>query len=441
MRKWIIMATILFSTELQADTTIKPPNILMISIDSLRADHLGCYGYSRDTSPNIDRLAKEGILFSQAISPSSWTLPVHMSVFTSLYPGVHGVINTDKRLSRNAVTLTQVLKGAGYHTSGFVSVPYTLGAVYGFDKGFDVYDDYTIHFDRELDLFKRHGYYSLGAHNDITSDIVTKLATRWLDRLQQPFFLSVHYDNTAINPVKEEIDLKDIISLYGGEIRHVDRYVGRLLENIRKLGLEQDTIIILFGDHGDEFFEHEGIGHGTTLYDELIHVPLIIKYPGYIPAGKIITEQVSLVDIMPTLLDLAGIKFKDSLQIQGQSLMGLIQDNKIPEKSVYSEIDIKNNQYTGYKSIRTSRYKYIWSPESGKEEFYDLIGDPQELINLINIKPTQAGIVKNEMSNWLEESNRLAKRFKPHDNKPKNKKKEDITREQKEKLKSLGYIQ
>jgi arylsulfatase A-like enzyme len=302
------------------------PNILLISIDSLRADHLGSYGYSRDTSPHIDALASQGARFATAIAPAPWTLPSHITMLTGRHPAAHGVNNTDRRLADEIPTLAEVLRGQGYATAGFVAGPY-LRRDYGYSRGFDLYDDSLVADGRD-------------SHRGTTSpELVANLST-WLAGEREaeqpkPFFAflhiwDVHYDfappppfDTLFDPSYEgvvdgrdigllkssipERDLEHVVALYDGEIRFADRELGVLFAKLRAWGLWNNTIVVLTADHGEEFFEHGKLGHLFHIFDEAIQVPLIVRYPPVIEAGLVLDEQVRLMDIAPTILGLAGI--------------------------------------------------------------------------------------------------------------------------------------
>ncbi len=308
------------------------PNILLISIDSLRRDHVGSYGYQRPTTPHLDKLAREGVRFDAAVSPTSWTLPSHVTLLTALPIRVHQVHVSSQRFTKQVLTLTEVLSQEGYATAGIVRGSY-LDAGYGFAQGFDHYDDYTV---LNRDRTKPDG--------NATSPISLRLANEWLDswaasERPQPFFLFLHtwdvhfpyapphpYDtmfdphyegdivaspymrNRRINPWMDPRDLEHVIALYDGEIRYTDDHLGRLFDSLQRLGVFDDTIIVVTSDHGDEFFEHGKKGHGQNLFDDVLRVPLVMRYPSKIPAGRVVKGQVRLMDVAPTILGLAGIE-------------------------------------------------------------------------------------------------------------------------------------
>jgi hypothetical protein len=314
-------------------TPLRVANVVLISIDSLRADRLGCYGEAHDTSPTIDRLAREGVRFANATSPTSWTLPSHMSMLTGRYLLSHGVISETDRLNQSVPTLAEALRASGLATGGVVSTLF-LHPRYGFARGFDYYDDSSISGITNFDLLRAE-----------PAPEVTRLAINWLRQQQnRRFFLFLHfwdvhmdyippspYDqmfdpgyrgsidgsnfryNPAVNPRMAQRDLDHVLALYDGEIRWVDDHIAKVLAALDEMGVGDRTAVIVTADHGDEFFEHGGKGHGRTLYREVVHVPLIMRIPGVTP-GKVVRMPVSLVDIMPTVLDLVGARAPVGLQ-------------------------------------------------------------------------------------------------------------------------------
>jgi len=300
-------------------------NVVLISIDSLRADHLGCYGNEHDTSPAIDRVARDGVRFANAMSATSWTLPSHMSLLTGRYLLSHGVISQTDQLPTGVPTLAEMLRRDGFSTGGVVSALW-LRPQYGFGRGFDYYDDSSVE--------------GKAWYEELTLEPapnVTNHAVEWLRQQHgRRFFLfvhfwDVHYDYTppapydkmfdpdyqgsvtganfmhskAIRRGMPQRDLQHVLALYDGEVRWVDDHVAKILAALDEIGVSDRTAVIVTADHGDEFFEHGGKGHQRTLYREVVHVPLIMRVPGIEP-GRVVQDPVSLVDVMPTVLDLTG---------------------------------------------------------------------------------------------------------------------------------------
>jgi len=321
---WLLVALAVAGCDAPAPPRFPRANVVLVGIDTLRADHLGCYGYTRPTSPRIDALASESVVFTTAVASAPWTLPSFASILTGLLPSHHrageGTLPYVSALDASHDTLGVVLQRAGYQTASFVSNVW-VGKDVGLDRGFDV-----------------HAF-------DPAPSATVERAITWLSaRTADPFFLFVHvfdpyapytpppqharlftapeYDGpfrTAFPTVWENgvpvmtvdrkwsaADRAQIVSLYDGEIHYADSLVGRLLDKLRALGMIERTIVIIVSDHGEEFFDHGRLGHSHTLYDELLLVPLVIRFPSASHHGRI-TRQVRSMDIFPTVLDAVGL--------------------------------------------------------------------------------------------------------------------------------------
>ena len=348
-------------------------NLLLISIDTLRADHLHCYGYDRDTSPHLDQLAKEGVLFENVTAAAPWTVPSHMSMFTALYPSVHGVVDFTRELGEGVPTLAGCLAESGYVTAAFVTSA-CMNHLFGFNRGFESYDDYTVN--QVVDNVEplKHQVEATGGDWRIaTGHVITNRGTKWLTahaHSNQKFFLFLHYfdchyDYKPPPPYDKKfdpdyngkengsdilqreadilkfisvMDLAHMMALYDGDIAETDENVGKVLQLLQDLGLSEKTLVIVLSDHGEGFLEHGKIRHGNSMYEELLHVPLIMRLPGVIPAGKRVAGNVSHVDLLPTvlgLLDLPGAL----QQVQGIDLSPVILGGEpVPKRLIYSEL-------------------------------------------------------------------------------------------------------
>ena len=380
------------------------PHIFVITVDTLRRDHVGCYGYNKPTTPNIDALAKESCLFENSFANSSWTIPSYMSFFTGLYPGAHRATDYKTALPEHIETLTQVLRRNGYLTGGIVSSP-TLSAQFGFDRGFDYYDDFSIVKGKELNLFEEDDYPTLPFKSE-TSEQVTYLAERWTNRAGdkgKPIFLFLHYFDPhhlylchrpeiscfengrhgvfegKLPSIKEGMDTKDlehIIALYDSEIRYADKHIGLFLDFLKRKRLYHNALIVFFADHGEEFLDHGGNYHGHTLYNELIAVPVMLKLPHQKQHVKV-GYQVSLVDLMPTILDLLDIEKPSGLA--GKSLLeGKEVLQKLPQREIYFETDYKKP----LKALMKGEYKLIRNMQNGSLEAYNTEEDYGEKKNI-----------------------------------------------------------
>jgi arylsulfatase A-like enzyme len=377
-------------------------NVVLISLDSVRQDRLGAYGHvpqyapSVEVTPNMDQLAGEGVVFDQAWSTSSWTLPSHMSAMTGLTDGAHGVVHDYIKVDPKRTTLAEQFKANGYQTAGFYSGPY-LDPKYGFGKGFDFYASGMMSESdvaREMQKFseakaargedpvisemERMSIRDQLSHEDITSPRINEHGLDFLDMAsEEPFFLFLHYfdahydhnpekmeaglgkkfdpsysgnfspDRWYFNPavrvlnpqtrqydrVINERDLGHIMAWYDAEIHWVDRHIGQVVKRLKDLGIYENTIIAIMADHGDEFFEHNNIGHRTTLWTEVCKVPMILRVPGNAAPGKRVKNVMRLYDLAPSLVDLAGLPAMPD--VQGQSVRELMErDNAAPRGMV-----------------------------------------------------------------------------------------------------------
>ncbi|MFH1312553.1 MAG: sulfatase [Candidatus Eisenbacteria bacterium] len=390
-------------------TSERKLNLLIIAVDTLRPDHLGCYGYERNTSPNIDGLAAGGVLFESAVSQSPWTLPSFATTLTSLYPTQHGagfiepgVGSYGRRMRTVFPPLAMVLLKHGYATGAIINAP-ALAVEFGVDRGFEFYDTTPRWVAR-------------------IADGTTADALKWLDENKDvPFFAFVHYfdphldyeppapydtlfdpgyrgrigkifDRETYESLKvglsregdpaADADWNHVRALYDGEIAFTDVAVGDLLKGIEERGLKDNTLIVLLGDHGEEFFEHRGFEHGHTLFDELIKVPLIFSLPGVVPENTKVGEQVRLLDVMPTILDILGITA--TTHLEGVSLEPLItgrgeaEPSKVgllPPKFAYSESMLYGAEK---KSLTAYPWKLIYNTVTGEEMLLNLAADPGE---------------------------------------------------------------
>ena len=372
------------------------PNIVLVSIDTLRADHLRCYGYERDTSPNIDRLAREGVLFRQAISPSSWTLPSHASMLTGLDPSHHGAMRFGNRtpLSRDHQTVAERLWDNGYATAGLTGGGF-VAASFGFDQGFNRYwsenvlgsldDELAANIDRALDwiatlddrpfflflhTYAVHAPYSPPAETNIFVDpsYEGRFKTTFTSREQPTYALGVHdFDAPTLHHIE---------ALYDAGIRHVDEVLGRLIAALERRG---DTCLLVTSDHGEEFNEHGHILHRQPkLYEELVRVPLIVWCPSRYGGGRVIDQPVSTVDVTPTLLEIAGVPLPAGLD--GISLEPTLAGR--PQKFrevIVSEVSRSLIGKPGaVRAVRTGSQKLIVSEPDGAAQLFDLADDPGE---------------------------------------------------------------
>jgi arylsulfatase A-like enzyme len=439
-----------------ADSPQNDINIVLITIDTLRADHLSCYGYERTTSPNIDAIAEKGIVFRNAIAPSSWTAPSMASLFTSVYPVNHGVlhgidykkgetINIQEVFSDELRTLPEILQEKGYGTFGVASNLH-LSEKFGFARGFDYFQclpwvpaqrvNRTVaawqeeikHADKFflwVHYFDPHHFYQ--ARSPWIEDYTSKALTEEL-----AFSKKTWSQLTALIPMLQQNPqaLAHLIALYDSEINFVDSAIGNLFE---ELALDNNTLIIITADHGEEFLDHGGLGHGQSLYQEVIHIPLIVKLP-YREKKEVVNSVVNLVDIMPSVL--YTLKHSAPRQTVGRSFLDergpfFWLKKFLPKKRVaantFAELDIGFKQ----KTIVSAPWKYIYNFQDNTEQLYNLKRDPHELTNLSEGNNKQGERLKQSLLGWAETANTFAPQRTPF----------HLTPEEKKKLKALGYIQ
>ncbi len=416
------------------------PNVILISIDTLRSDHLGTYGHVNDTSPRMDALGAAGAVFEECTSSTSWTLPAHAAMLTGLSDLVHGCTDTDRTLAPSRITIAERLGAVGYETGGFWSGPY-LHPTFGLGQGFDTWVDCTSYAAINNEVAESEGAIEgeevwNRANHDITNPTVLKGATSWLqENGDERFFLFLHlwdchfdfippapYDtmfdpdytgtmtgqdfftNPDVNPGMDPRDLAHLKALYDGEIRWTDDHIGQLLDALEEQGLAENTLVVLTSDHGTAFFEHGQRAHRNGLFDELIHVPLIMRLPTAIPAGTRSSTQVRLIDVVPTILDLVGLPHP--ADVMGRSLRpafgGDLEESVEPAVSELYTLGIEQRSY------RRRDHKLImdWGNPSDVRSFVvDLSNDPGELRPLASasLPVSQAALADRKVGfDWLK---------------------------------------
>jgi len=424
------------------------PNVLLITIDTLRADHLGCYDYPKNTSPNLDALAKQGVRFKNFFAQRGLTWPSLTSIMTALYPLTHGVESNEELLDAVFPTLPEILKEAGYETAAFLTNYFQAP-----NRGFDT----------------KKG----GAVGDLDR-AVTDLALQWLGtRGDDKFFMWLHYKNphAPYHPPQEfrnaeiraytgpfdgswattdsiylnrldlgERDFSHLKNLYDAEIRSTDSYLGEVLAKLDELGVTDNTFIIFSADHGEELYDHNYyFYHGCSVYDGVLRIPLILKFPKVFPPGKVVENLFESVDLMPTILQ--ALKIPPRPTFEGRSFFHVI----------FEEASEEWHQVFGERSrkifvTRTPQWKFIYNPENyhstcvrtkgdmgegfivQAEELYDLVNDLRETNNVVDQYPATADSLREQLLNWAEQNKTVRAPQK-------------LTKEAEERLRALGYIQ
>jgi len=389
----------IFSVAVIVSQAPPPPNVLLITIDTVRADHLGAYGYARAATPVLDRLAREGVRFSDATTQAPLTGPAHAALLTGLYPARIGVRdNATTPVPESVTTAAEIFKARGYRTGGFVGA-FILTAPYGFAQGFDTFDADFPGFSDGLKLqVQRRG------------DAVVDAAVRWLDQgkgsdtiqgvrpftFAEPFFAWVHlYDAHAPYDPPAPFAARFKAAPYDGEIAYVDACIGRLIAALERTGRLDRTLVAVVADHGESLGEHGEQEHGMFLYDEVLRIPWIMRLPARAHAGVTIAEQVRAIDVLPTLTAVAGIPMG---RVDGESVAGLMEGKaRRDPPSSYAETFYPKWHYgwSELKSIRGDRRKYVEAP---KPELYDLRADPAERSNVAAERGTLVAGMAGELA-------------------------------------------
>ena len=462
-------------------------NVIVILVDCLRADHLGCYGYTSNTSPFLDRIARSGITFENCITPSSWTIPSVVSLFTGVYPQQHGVNEFGTVIPKSLFTLQEVMENQGSKTAAFITNDY-LRPHFGYAKGFSRYFDHYLEqsfkeyiasrlfFLNALMYFKNvllypfsvdpggARWWSIGFppfnHQKISAERVTNDVLKWIQiHGDKPFYIYLHYMDvhcpydTIWYPLFDrdiyasQDEKEKLINIYDGRIAYVDQQIKRIWEELIQLNLSDSTLFIITADHGEELYDHEGIGHCTTLYDELIRVPLIMVNPSLPGTGQRVKKQVQLIDLPVTILDFLNLKVPK--EMVGQSLFFLISDPPDLSEPAYAL------SYTtrGRKNLKTGEGRALWEKkvwdqgviltslrvdnewkiidgDDGRTELYNLKEDAKEQNDLREVDRLMVEDLKKK---FMKKVSGL-KSFTPTQEKL------GLTPDTRDRLRALGYL-
>ena len=400
----------------RGDDGAQPP-VILISIDTLRADHLSAYGYSKIHTPHIDSFAQGGTLFTQAEAQVPLTLPSHTSLFTSTYPFENRVEENGERVPAGVVTLASVLKSRGYKTAAFIGSDF-LDRRYGLDGGFDDYDS-------------PFGLGTAGVANPLAMTLrrdgalVLRAARQWLDAHRgQPVFVFVHlFDLHFPYTLPAEVARRQGISRYDAQLQYVDQVMGRFQQQLIESGWWANSLVVVFGDHGEGLGDHRESDHGYFVYESTLHVPLIVHWPGKDRNSRLESDNakiapgistrvsilefpissfkapVGLIDVAPTILDFLRIPAPASFE--GESQLGPLKAGVFARpRAVYSESLYAHDafRWAPLRALRVGKYKYIQAP---KAELYDLDADPREQANLLHKNAAMAAELQNDLAKLL----------------------------------------
>jgi len=438
------------------------PNVVLIMVDTLRADHLSCYGSGAVKTPHIDALAADGLRWVNTFSQASWTRPSVATILTGLYPSSHGAIHKADRLPDRVDTLAEVLGRAGYHTVGFADNA-NISQAFNFQQGFDEYRYLAPDFffgasepAAQLALYsglrlvreRFFAHYVDVHHYYQPAEVVTAEVRRWLDRgaRAEPFFLFAHYmdphDPYFAHPFNGEgyarvahpnpppALTERLHHLYEGEVAYLDEHLGVLLDDLKRRGLYDRTLVVLTADHGEEFREHGGWWHGTTLYDEQIHVPLIVKPAGAHGLAQVRDELATSLDIAPTIV--AAAHAQPAAAMQGHVLP--LDGGAAPAReSTFAEEDLEGNVL---QAVRTRAWKLVTANPGNPrglapEELYDLPRDPGEQRNVVASAPVETDRMRAALGRSVLEA-------RAHAGAPEQ---AGVDAATKARLKALGYTQ
>jgi len=442
------------------DEAKKPPNVVLITLESLRPDHVSFMTGKAKTTPNLDRLARESMVYDDAHSVTSWTLASHASLFTGLYPPAHQTRGPVDRLDDSYETIAEVLAGAGYQTAGVVSGPY-LRPPHNLNQGFELYDD------------SASSAWQGTAHKDVTNPAMLEALQRFVTKQRDPkrpfflfaYFWDPHYDYVPPAPWNERfkppgaeaIDLSGyeendhfhagsspqekayVLSQYDGEIAWTDATLGSFFELLKQRGLWDDTLIIITSDHGEEFFEHGDKGHKNNLFVESVHVPLIVKYPGGRPRGRD-DRLVSLVDLFPTILQATGTE--SNAPRNGVSLR---ERAPSPDRPIFFDlyyVSFDEDEKSETPAIRKQWYavrrgdlKLVSVSDRKLPYLFDVKADPAERHDLVWAPAHRASlqVLARTLEGWHRQMKGLAQRYEAGGA-------ADLSEAARERLRALGYL-
>jgi arylsulfatase A-like enzyme/Tfp pilus assembly protein PilF len=399
----------------------KPWNVLVITLDTTRADHIGAYGYRAALTPTIDRLARDGVMFRNCFTSVPLTLPSHSALFTGRYPIANNVRNNGNYfLPAGETTLAELLRARGYDTRAVIAA-FVLLSKFGVNQGFAVYDD-------SLDSHEMIRNYK----SEIPAEMVHEKFSTWLGQNGgKPFFYWLHFYDPH-SPYRPPLEFAkrfppNPMGQYDGEIAYTDHWVGRVIESLRASGVLEHTLVVISGDHGEGFGEHQEQGHGIFCYDETLKVPLIFYAPKLLAGKRLVTGRVGLVDVMPTVLDLLGAEIPAA--IQGRSFAALLKGRSEEDErtfyfeSLYGREEMNWAPLTG---LLYRNYKYISLPDP---ELYDLGSDRGEKQNLFLRKNIVARDMDRRLAKFVADHSQLGGETR-----------RELSAGDKEQLQALGYI-
>lgn len=453
------------------------PNVLVVTLDTTRADHTSAYGYERRTTPRLEETVAQGVRFEAAYAPMATTLPSHTTMFTGLLPRTHGTLKNGLLVDASLPLLSEILGGAGYQTGAFLS-SFAVSSNFGLNRGFSVYDDDFKDGECKWDVARWEGH-KIDGDFCRRGDLTRKRAEAWLEekgyvppvagdapdkgasvkdtpakqpaKPKDPFYVWIHFfdAHNPYDPPEEQAklfppkgnpptELDREIAKYDAEIHFADQEMGKLFDRLAKAKVLDDTLVIVAGDHGEGLMDHGWMLHGLQIYEEAVRVPFVFRWPSKLPAGKNIPQPVELADMTPTVLELTGIATpKAKNDPEGLSLVAAMNgtatldaDRKVLVQRRFYESDSERGvEVKGSKhGLRVGNWKYIEAKDEDSFELYDLAADPGEKNNLVKDKPHQRSTIASALETTLADT--------PQPPAPRTVSEEDARR-----LEALGYVQ
>jgi len=434
------------------------PNVLLVTLDTTRADHTSAYGYARPTTPRLADLATDGLRFEAAYAPVATTLPSHASMFTGLFPRTHGTLKNGAAVDPNLPLLSETLARAGYHTAAFVS-SFAVSSRFGLQRGFSLYDDDFRDGLCKGDVTHWEGY-AVDGEFCRRGDLTRARAEKWLDEQgylsptspSQPFFVWIHFfdPHNPYDPPPDHAqsfeptsasssELERDIARYDAEIRFADHEMGKLLDRLAEASQLDRTLVIVAGDHGEGLMDHGWMLHGLQIYEEAVRIPLVVRWPGKIPAGTTIVEPVQLVDLTPTVLELTGIAARtghpepDGISLASAMIGSATLDVGRPvllQRRLYASSAERGVAVKGAKyALRVGDWKYIEARDEGTFELYDLTCDPKERNNVADELPERRAALEAQLRAQLSSTRPASSTMQP------------VSAEDTRRLEALGYVQ
>jgi len=451
--------------ELAVTAPARRPNVLIVTLDTTRADHTSAYGYARPTTPRLEQTVAQGVRFDAAYAPMATTLPSHTTMFTGLLPRTHGTLKNGLPVDPSLPLLSEILGKEGYRTGAFLS-SFAVSSRFGLQRGFTVYDDDFKDGECKWEVDRWEGH-KLDGDFCRRGDLTRARAEKWLEgngylprdgkqaaTATEPFFLWIHFfdAHNPYDPPEEQAkmfpptgnpptELDREIAKYDAEIHFADQEMGKLFDRLAAAKLLDETLVVVAGDHGEGLMDHGWMLHGLQIYEEAVRVPLVFRWPAKLPAGKTIAPPVELADMTPTVLELTGIAMPKAKHApEGLSLAsaltgkGTLDEQRavLTQRRFYASDSERGVAVKGSKhGLRVGSWKYIEAKDEDSFELYDLAKDPGEKHNLVKDQSTERAALATQLETTLSGTGTAAAAPAPR----------GVSEEDARRLEALGYVQ